>query len=85
MPRSRTDVRLELISFVRAMRRHASRMRRLVSQGRKDERLRVLADYLDARAAALEATPSRSGPISNRPGTRPRDQRLLLAVLAMLS
>jgi hypothetical protein len=88
MPWSRTDVRPELTSFVRAMRRHASRTRRLAPHGKTVERLRVLADYLDARADALEATPVqvRLDQPQQSVGDAPaRGQRLLAAVLAMLS
>jgi hypothetical protein len=89
MSRSRTDVQPELIRFVRAMRRHAGRMRRRASHDKTAERLRAFADYLDAQAGALEATPVQSQP--NRPPQRvgdapdSREQRLLPAVLAMLS
>ena len=89
MPRSRTDVRPELISFVRAMRRHAGRMRRRASHDKTAERLRAFADYLDAQAGALEATPAQSR--RSRPpqqvgdASGPRDRRLLPTVLAMLS
>jgi hypothetical protein len=89
MPRSRTDVRPELISFIRAMRRQAVRMRRRASHDKTAERLRAFADYLDAQAGALEATPVQSQPsrppqrVGDAPG--PREQRLLPAVLAMLS
>jgi hypothetical protein len=86
MPRSRTDVRPELISFVRAMRRHASQARRLASHGKTAERLRALADYLDAQAALLEATPRPDRPQQAAVGDAPaRRQRLLPAILAMLS
>jgi hypothetical protein len=89
MPRSRTAVRPELISFIRAMRRHAGRMRRRASHDKTAERLRAFADYLDAQAGALEAAPVQSLP--SRPPQRfgyapgSREQRLLPAVLAMLS
>ena len=85
----RTYVRPELTSFVRAMRRHASQTRREASRGQTAERLRALADYLDAQAALLEATPVQIRP--DRPqqvavgDAPPRGQRLLPAVLAMLS
>jgi hypothetical protein len=89
MPHSRTDVRPELISFVRAMRRQAGRMRRRASHDKTADRLRALANYLDAQARALEATPVQSRP--SRPPQQvgdahgPRDRRLLPTVLAMLS
>jgi hypothetical protein len=90
MPRSRTVVRPELISLIRAMRRHAGRMRRQASHDKRAERLRAFADYLDAQAGALEATPVQSRPsrlrhrVGEAPGS-PHVQRLLPAVLAMLS
>jgi hypothetical protein len=64
MSRSRTDVRSELASFTRAMRRHAGRMRRRASHDKTAERLRAFADYLDAQADALEATPVQIRPSS---------------------
>jgi hypothetical protein len=60
----------------------------LASYGRAAERLRDFADYLDARAAALEATPVQVRPDQPQQsaGRAPaRGQRLLTAVLAMLS
>jgi hypothetical protein len=89
MPRSRTDVRPELISFIRAMRRQAVRIRRRAPHDKTAERLRAFADYLDAQASALEATP-----VQSRPSRSPqrvgdalgsRNQRLPPAVLDMLS
>jgi hypothetical protein len=63
-------------------------MRRLASHGKTAERLRDFADYLDARAAVLEATPVQIGPDQPQQsvGDAPaRGPRLLPAVLAMLS
>ena len=64
MSRGRTDLRPELIGFVRALRRHAGRVRRRASQDKAAERLRAFADYLDTKADALEAAPSGRGSTS---------------------
>jgi hypothetical protein len=90
MPRGRTDRRPELTEFVRALRRRAGRMRRRAPYDKAADRLRAFADYLDAQAGALEATPVQIRP--NQPQQRvgdappgPRGRRLLPTVLAMLS
>jgi hypothetical protein len=74
MPRSRTDVRPELTSFVRALRRQAGRMRRRASHDKAAERLRAFADYLDTQAGALEATPDQIKPGLQQIGVAPRAQ-----------
>ena len=66
MPRGRTDLQPELTRFVRALRRQADRVRRRsCSHDDVAGRLSTFADYLDAKAAALEATPL----VQVRPGT----------------
>jgi hypothetical protein len=70
MPRSRTDVQPELTSFVRAMRRHAGRMRRRAPHDKAAERLRAFADYLDAQADTLQAVPVGSPVAQVQPARR---------------
>jgi hypothetical protein len=58
MPRGRTDLQPELARFVRALRRRADRVRRRsFPRAAAAGCLSTFADYLDAKAAALEATP----------------------------
>jgi hypothetical protein len=85
MRRGRTDLRPELTDFVRALRRRANRMRRRASHDKATERLCACADYLDAQARTLEATPDRSGPTRQRASAARHGRRLLPTVLAMLS
>jgi hypothetical protein len=75
MPHERTDLQPELSGFVRALKYHASLARQSASQNKGAERLRSFADYLDAKAAALEAAPRRipvaqvqSGPLEPQIG-----------------
>ena len=72
MPRGRTDLQPELIGLVCALRRHAGRVRRSASHDKAAERLRAFADYLDAKADALEAPV-----IEIQPG--PAEQRIGVA------
>jgi hypothetical protein len=65
MPRGRTDLRPDLTSFVRALRHRAGLMRRRASYDKEAERLRACADYLDAQANVLEATPVQTVPRSS--------------------
>ena len=62
MPRGRTDLQPELTRFVRALRRRADRVRR---RSFSHDDAAAFADYLDAKAVALEATPL----VQVRPGT----------------
>jgi len=67
MPHERTDFQPELIGFVHALRYRAGLARQRASQNKDAERLHIFADYLDAKAAALEAVP-RSAPVAVQPG-----------------
>ena len=67
MPQERTDFQPELIGFVHALRYRAGLARQRASQNKGAERLHIFADYLDAKAAALEAVP-RSAPVAVHPG-----------------
>jgi hypothetical protein len=55
MPRGKAD---GLADYVLALRRRARQVRRRAFHDKEAERLRALANYLDAHADALEATPT---------------------------